>query len=453
MSRYLLRKPRLPLLAGRFSRLRWRTRLTLWSAACLAGLAVAGFAELSDIVQAWFFSLYGGHRWLPLLLTPAAGMAAVWATTRYFPNTQGSGIPQVIAATKLAEQNLPVAGLVSLRIAVGKIVLGALALFGGFSAGREGPSVQVAASIVHSARRLLPKRRALRESDLILAGGAAGIAAAFNTPLAGIVFAIEELSRRLESRTSGVLITSVIIAGLTAVGLQGDYTYFGALHVGTVSWQIVWPVIVCGLVGGVLGGIFSFLLILPQKCAHWPLWRWRAAHPVRFAGLCGVAVALIGFASGGASFGSGYGVTSSAIAGTTVLSWDEPFAKFLATVASYYSGIPGGIFAPCLAVGAGLGFDVARLLDVAGSAHPIVALCMAAFLAAVTQSPITSAVIVMEMINNHGMVVSLMAGALIARAVSSRFGPELYHRLAAGFLDRELKRLPAGNPALSEATT
>ena len=93
------------------------------------------------------------------------------------------------------------------------------------------------------------------------------------------------------------------------------------------------------------------------------------------------------------------------------------------------------------------------LLDVAGSAHPIVALCMASFLAAVTQSPITSAVIVMEMINNHGMVVSLMAGALIARAVSSRFGPELYHRLSLGFLDRELKRLPANQQAASEATT
>ncbi|HEX8988465.1 MAG TPA: chloride channel protein [Rhodocyclaceae bacterium] len=412
---------------------RWRTRAVLWLAAGIAGLVVAGFAALSDLVQAWFFRAYASWAWLPFLLTPLSGMGVVWATNRYFAGIQGSGIPQVIAATRLAALQQPVAHLVSLRIAFGKIVLGAVALLGGFSAGREGPSVQVAASILHSAHTLLPFRRALRESDLLLAGGAAGIAAAFNTPLAGIVFAIEELSRRLESRTSGVLISSVVIAGLIAIGLEGDYKYFGALHVGAISWTIVWPVLVCGFLAGIAGGLFSRLLLLPQKCAACPLWQWRARHPVAFAGACGLVVAMIGWATGGATFGSGYAITSSAMSGQTVLGWSEPIAKFAATVVTYYSGIPGGIFAPCLAVGAGFGFDIAQLLGQA-EAHPIVALCMAAFLAAVTQSPITAAVIVMEMIDNHGMVISLMAAALLARAVSSRFGPELYQQLALGFM-------------------
>ncbi len=443
--RHLLPRGRLAALTSRLSRLRWRTRLTLWFAAAAAGLVVAAFAQLSDLVQGWFFRLHDGRPWLPFLLTPAAGMVVVWATTAFFPGIQGSGIPQVIAAARLAAANRAVTRLVSLRIAVGKVVLGALALFGGFSAGREGPSVQVASSLIHAAHRFLPRRLALRESDLILAGGAAGIAAAFNTPLAGIVFAIEELSRRLESRTSGVLISSVIIAGLMAVALEGNYVYFGAIRVGKVGVDILPSLLAAGLVGGVLGGIFARLLMLPQKCAHWPLWRWRAAHPVRFAGLCGLVVAGIGWLSGGATFGSGYSVTSSAMAGTTVLHWSEPFAKFLATVASYYSGIPGGIFAPCLAVGAGLGFDVARLLGVT-AAHPVVALCMAAFLAAVTQSPITAAIVVMEMIDNHGMVVSLMAAALIAKAVSSRFGPELYQQLALGFAPPAPPLRPASAP-------
>lgn len=372
---------------------------------------------------------------MPFLVTPLVGMGVVWATNRYFPGTQGSGIPQVIAATRLASLRRPVASLVSLRIAFGKIALGAAALLAGFSAGREGPSVQVAASIIHSAHRLLPFRRALRESDLILAGGAAGIAAAFNTPLAGIVFAIEELSRRLESRTSGVLISSVVIAGLIAIALEGDYKYFGALHVSAISWNIIWPILFCGFVAGIAGGLFSRLLLLPQKCPSWALWQWRLRHPVVFAGACGLAVALLGWATDGATFGSGYSVTSSALAGKTELGWAEPIAKFAATVITYFSGIPGGIFAPCLAVGAGLGFDLAHLLGYVET-HPIVALCMTAFLAAVTQSPITAAVIVMEMIDNHAMVLSLMACALLAKAVSSRFGPELYQQIALGFMER-----------------
>jgi H+/Cl- antiporter ClcA len=426
-------------LVGRLGPTRWRIRLTLWLAASAAGLTVAAFAELSDLVQAWFFGLYATRNWIPFLLTPAMGMAVVWATNRYFPGIQGSGIPQVIAAAKLVAAGDSVKSLVSLRIAFGKILLGAAALFGGFSAGREGPSVQVAASIIHAAHGSLPLRRVLREADLIIAGGAAGIAAAFNTPLAGIVFAIEELSRRLESRTTGILISCVIIAGLIAIGLEGDYKYFGVLHVEPISWAIIWPVLACGFIGGVAGGIFSRLLILPQKYASWGIWQWRARRPVAFAGACGLVVAIIGWASGGDSFGSGYTVTSNALAGTTVLGWGEPIAKFAATVVTYYSGIPGGIFAPCLAIGAGLGFDVAHLLGYA-SAHPIVALCMAAFLAAVTQSPITAAVIVMEMIDNHGMVISLMATALIARAVSSRFGPELYQQLALGFVGQRQDR-------------
>jgi H+/Cl- antiporter ClcA len=422
-------------LAGRLRGARWKTRIALWLAAGVAGTVVAGFAELSDLVQASFFPLYEGSAWLPFLLTPASGMAVVWLTIRYFNGIQGSGIPQVIAATRLVSAGHPVTSLVSLRIAFGKVALGAVALFGGFSAGREGPSVQVAASILHSAHGALPFRRALREADLILAGGAAGIAAAFNTPLAGIVFAIEELSRRLESRTSGVLISSVVIAGLVAIAFEGDYKYFGALHVGVISWTILWPIVFCGFVAGIAGGIFSRLLLLPQKYATRPLWQWRARHPVLFAGICGLVVALIGWFSGGVTFGSGYAITSSALAGTATLGWGEPIAKFAATVASYYSGIPGGIFAPCLAIGAGLGFDIAQILGFAGT-HPIVALCMAAFLAAVTQSPITASVIVMEMIDNHGMVISLMAVALIAKAVSSRFGPELYQQLALGFMDQ-----------------
>ncbi|MDD5250768.1 MAG: chloride channel protein [Rhodocyclaceae bacterium] len=418
---------------GPFSSMRWRTRLVLWSAAAIAGLVVVGFAKLADIALGTFFQITAGRPWLPFLLAPSLGMATVWLTRRHVPGAQGSGIPQVIAARREVAQGRAVAALVSLRIGFGKIALGALALVGGFSAGREGPSVQVAASIMQAAHRFLPHTRALRAQDLILAGGAAGVAAAFNAPLAGIVFAVEELGRRLETRTSGVLMSTVILAGLVAIALMGNYNYFGHVKAYDAGRSLVLPVLFCGVVCGVLGGTFSRLLLWPQKMPQFCLWRCRRAHPVLFAGACGLLVALIGWLGDGLSYGSGYGITARIVSGEVMAPWHAPVTRYLATLVTYHSGIPGGLFAPSLAVGGALGSTIAQALGPGTDVIPVVVLCMAGFLAAVTQSPITAAIIVMEMIDGHSMVISLMGVTLIARAVSARMGPELYQQLATSF--------------------
>ncbi|MBM9485407.1 chloride channel protein [Pseudomonas sp. R11F] len=420
------------LLRRRFASVRWRTRVTLWVAATCAGLLVVMFARLADLALMQFAQQTAGRPWLPFIYTPLVGMLVVWLTTRFFAGAQGSGIPQVIAATRLAHQGKPVSRLVSLRIAFAKIGLGTLALTGGFSAGREGPSVQVAASIMHFFHRYLPNARVIRPEDLILAGGAAGIAAAFNTPLAGVAFAVEELGRKLETRTSGVLLSTIILSGMVAIAIQGNYNYFGHLDVQDVSLTIIAPAVAAGIGCGLLGGLFSRMLLWPQRHQRFALWEWRRAHPVWFAGGCGLIVAVLGALSGGLSFGSGYGITSQIIVSDIGLPWHAPITRFLATVVTYFSGIPGGIFAPSLAVGAAVGANAAEFFNVA--AQPMIALCMVGFLAAVTQSPITAAIIVMEMIDSHGMVISLMGVALIAKAVSARMGPELYQQLARGFL-------------------
>ena len=116
--------------------------------------------------------------------------------------------------------------MLSARIAVGKILLTLLGLASGASIGREGPTVQVGASIMYALGRLLRLPRLELQRALVLAGGAAGIAAAFNTPLAGVVFAIEELSHSFEARTSGTVLTAVVIAGITTLALVGNYTVF-----------------------------------------------------------------------------------------------------------------------------------------------------------------------------------------------------------------------------------
>lgn len=419
---------------GPWSGLRWRTRAILWTFSAMAGLIVVLFAKMADAAMAIFFMIDKPYPWAALLLTPFVGMLTVWATIRYFPGSQGSGIPQVIAATKNSIQHKPVNGLISLRIAFGKVMLGAFALVGGFSSGREGPSVQVASSILHFSHRFFPHSRAIRESDMILAGGAAGIAAAFNTPLAGIVFAVEELGRRLEARTSGVLISTIILSGLVSIALLGNYNYFGRISVTEVHLSIMIPIMVCGIFCGLLGGLLSKLLLWPQQYPDFVFWKWRANHPVLFAGLCGLLVAVIGLMVNGASFGSGYLITRQLVNGEVSLTWYAPLARYLAILLTYFSGIPGGIFSPSLSVGASIGSSLSVLFSADVSAASVITLCMAAFLAAVTQSPITSAIIVMEMVDGHGMLLSLMAVTLIAKAVSSRISTELYQQLAKGFL-------------------
>lgn len=415
---------------------RWRTRLTLWIAAVAAGLAVVGFAKLAELALDVFFGLTTRYAWLPFLLTPAVGMLSVWCTLRYFPGAQGSGIPQVIAARRLAAGGNPVTGLLSLRLAAGKVLVGAFALLGGFSSGREGPSVQIAASILHAAHRWLPYTRAVRASDLILAGGAAGIAAAFNTPLAGIVFAIEELGRRLEARTSGVLLSTIIFSGMVAIALLGNYNYFGNIKVAPQNITLAIPVLIGGVVCGLLGGLFSYLMQLPQNKSTMAIWVWRRKHPIAFAGICGLLVAIIGWAGGGLSFGSGYSITAQAVSGEVTLPWHAPITRYLATILSYYSGIPGGIFAPSLAVGGALGGAVSGFFGEIGNGA-LMAIFMAGFLAAVTQSPLTSAIIVMEMIDGHEMVIALIAVSFLAKIVSARISPELYQHLSLDWLGRQ----------------
>jgi len=184
-------------------------------------------------------------------------MAIVWMTNRWFSGAGGSGIPQTIAALQVDDHHVAYTSFVSLKLAVGKIALGVGALATGYSAGREGPSVQVGASIMHAFRRFLPAGFVVHPKHLILAGGAAGISAAFNTPLAGVVFAIEELGRRFEQKTNGVVITAIVLSGLVSISLQGNYTYFGNISVGIIDGTIIVPVIVCAIVCGIFGGIFS----------------------------------------------------------------------------------------------------------------------------------------------------------------------------------------------------
>jgi H+/Cl- antiporter ClcA len=278
--------------------------------------------------------------------------------------------------------------------------------------------------------RLSPRR----QPGLILAGAAAGVAAAFNTPLAGIVFGIEEMSRTFETRTSSLIIGTVIAAGLTSLALMGNYAYFGTTPIALRSGVDWLAVPLCGVVGGAMGGLFSRIVItMARGTVHSKVGALKQ-HPLLFALLCGLAVAICGIVSGDMIYGTGYAQVKSAL--ETGMPLPESFGvlKFLATIFAAISGIPGGIFSPSLAVGAGLGANVAALFHEAPLA-PIMLLGMVSYFAGVVQAPITAFVIVTEMTDNHAMVVPLMAASLIAYGTSRLICEEgIYHALAKGFV-------------------
>ncbi|MEO7057736.1 MAG: chloride channel protein [Caldimonas sp.] len=419
----------------------WLTRALVIAFAALAGLTVVAFTWLTDLAFATFQRIAAIGWWMPLLWMPLVTAAVVWVTRRYAPGAAGSGIPQVMATLDTAVATGDIRLFVSLRLAFAKFMLTAAGLLAGLSLGREGPSVQIAAGIMHSVRRWLPERTAITEHGLLIAGGAAGIAAAFNAPLAGVMFAIEELSRRPEQRSSGLLVAAIVLAGLMAVSVYGNSTYFGVIEVPAVGWSLLWPGLLVTLVSGVVGGLFSRLLLRSLSGSGEPILEWRRRHPVAFAAGCGAAVALIALATEGATLGSGYQYTRGLLDGTHSAPVVYAFGKFLATWLTVWSGVPGGLFAPALAIGAGLGNDVALLVgNIDHSA--LIALGMVGFLAAVTQAPLTSFIIVMEMIDGHAMVLSLMACALVASLVSRLLGPPLYGALAHA----QLVRLPRASP-------
>jgi len=412
----------------------WKAHLTFIVGGTIVGLFATFMAVSSEWANNLFRTGVEHYPWLPFIVSPAGLILVLWLTRKFFPGSEGSGIPQVMAALELGHENER-GILLSIRIALGKVLLCVLGLLSGASIGREGPTVHIGASIMFSLRHWVRFRLYDMERVLILTGGAAGVAAAFNTPLAGIVFGIEELSRSFEVRTRGLMLTGVMVASIFAIAIQGNYTYFGHSSALIGLQDSLLPVIICGTMGGIFGGLFSFLLLKGNALVA----PWRASKPVIVAGLCGLSIAIIGYYSGNLTYGTGYDEASRVVTHGESLGHQYAYLKLLATVISYISGIPGGIFAPSLATGAGIGAQVADWLQV----YPVGALVlfgMVGYFSGVVQAPITAFVIVIEMTDKNELILPMMVTAFIGTAISKMICPTpIYSTLANSFLPEDKK--------------
>ena len=322
--------------------------------------------------------------------------------------------------------------LVTLRAAAAKAALTLGILLAGGSAGREGPTVQLSAAVMVAVHRVL---RVPLSAGVYIAGGAAGVAAAFNTPLAGVAFAIEELAAAYEQRVAILVMGAVMIAGLVSLGVAGDYIYFGemreTLPLARGAARLPrWRASPEASAGGTVQPSSPRV----RQRAHAAGSARLTARPVVFAAHCAGSPSRCSvWSSGGLTWGTGYDATKAARRGPRAAACGSASAKFGAALATALSGAPGGIFAPSLAVGAGVGNLLTPLFpnDPSGA---IVLLGVTGYFVGVVRAPLTAVIIITETTNSRGMILPLFFTALIAEVASTVVCRErLYHGLAKGF--------------------
>jgi len=353
---------------------------------------------------------------LVFALCPVGFAIIVFLTRKVFPGAQGSGIPQATAALKMHDV-ADVDSVLSLRIAVGKFLLTLLGFLVGASIGKEGPTVQIGCAAMNICGRIGLRRTHALQRILILAGGAAGITCAFNAPIAGVVFAIEEMARSFNEEQSRAIILAAFASGVTLLVVLGYQPYFGVSRAELpLSW--IWLLVpLCALIGGLAGGLFAQILATPARFMPGPVNRLALRHPVSFAALCGLLLAIIGFLSHGQVFDASYGEARDVLLGGVLVPPQFAPLKYLATLVSYLSGIPGGIFAPSLAVGVGLGTEFAHVVP----GLPVAAFAMvgmAGYFSGVVQAPLTATAIVIEMTSNPAMTVPVGIAAILGTLAS-----------------------------------
>lgn len=358
-----------------------------------------------------------------LFLSPLLFVLSLFIVKKIAPGASGSGIPQVMACIEKSHSHLASIFL-TMRVLAVKVISSVLVMFAGGGIGREGPSLQISAAIAHNVGLLFNRAGiAVKTDQLYIAGAASGLAAAFNTPIGGIVYAIEELSHEHMKKYKDVLLLAVVIAGFTAQLLIGNYLYLGYPKVTTtLSFGMLLTVSIVSVMAGILGAMFSKILTR--------LIAWRISKTFNqqliIAGAIGLAMVGIYYFFGARAIFSGNESINFILFVEEEIPFSEVFFRFSSPLLTSMTGVAGGIFAPSLSAGAVFGGMMAQLTD--PSLRTILGLSgMIGFLTGVTRSPITSFVLVFEMTDRHSAVLGMMFAAFFSSLGSNILGDKSFY--------------------------
>src|SRR4051794_33372190 len=385
----------------------------------LVGLVVVAFILLTGRLAALMYPAAGGGTWRRILVPTLGALLTGYLLYRYFPLARGSGIPQTRAALFIHD------GRISLRSVVGKFLCCSTSLASGIALGREGPSVYIGSGLASVIARKLGLSKNQVKS-LVPVGGAAALSAAFNTPIAAVLFTLEEIMGDLHAPVLGSVVLASATAWMVLHLVLGDEPLF---HVS--PYHLVHPVellmyAVLGIVGG-LGSVAFVKLLLGLRrrflaMPHHTAW----LQPV--AG--GLVVGIMGFFMPQV-LGVGYDQVDRVLAGDLVLRTVAILAvlKIIATAFCYASGNAGGIFGPSLFIGAMLGAavgSVAHLIMPGYTAGPgaYALVGMGTAFAGIVRAPLTSVIMIFELTRDYSIIVPLMLSNLIAFFISHRLQPQ-----------------------------
>ncbi|AFZ25058.1 chloride channel protein EriC [Cylindrospermum stagnale PCC 7417] len=399
--------------------------------ASVIGLVAALSAVFLKVGSGWLgtWRVHTTHLLPAWLVLPIIGLSfgflAGWLVQRFAPEAAGSGIPQVKATLANVPVNL------SWRVAIVKLLSAIVALGSGITLGRQGPTVQVGAGLAAGMSRLVPTSPDHRR-QMVAAGAGAGLAAAFNAPIAGVLFIVEELLQDLSGLTLGTAIIASFIGGVVSRLLGGGSLELN-LELAKSSSQFSLPEIpaflLLGILAGLLGALFNRGLIFSIKLYQ----RLHISLPLRVAlagCISGIVVAMLP-----EYFRDNTGLREYVITGDAHFSLAAIafIAQFFLTLVAFGSGAPGGIFAPSLILGSCLGHLVGvsefYLLGV-GSPTTFALAGMGGFFSAVSKVPITAIVIVFEMTTDFNLVLPLMIVSVTAYLIAEKVVPgSLYNKL------------------------
>jgi CIC family chloride channel protein len=391
----------------------------------LTGLVVVAFIVLTERLGMRLYPV-GGAPWRRLLFPVVGSLGIGYLLYRYFPNARGSGVPQTKAALFARE------GRITLRTVLGKFFCTSATLASGIPLGREGPSVQVGAGIGSVLGRFLGLRSE-QVKNLIPVGAAAAIAAAFNTPLAAVVFSLEEIMGDLHAPVMGAVVLASATAWMVLRLFLGNHPLFAV-----PQYQLVHPAefavyAVLGVAGGLVSVAFTKLLLgIRMRFLCFPqntVWLQPVAGGL-LVGLMGWFVPQV--------MGVGYGYVGDALNGRMAFNLMLLLValKLFAVTASYASGNAGGIFGPSLFIGAMLGGSVGTLAHhlfptytATPGAYALVG--MGAVFAGIVRAPMTSVLMIFEMTQDYAVIVPLMIANLVSLFIASRLQQEpIYEALA-----------------------
>jgi len=408
------------------------------------GLGTVLFIKLIALVQQVFFesgvsSLSFLGRGLFILAPLIGGLLAGPVISFFAKEAKGHGVPEVMQAIALR------GGRIRPRVVVAKVIASALCIGSGGSAGREGPIVQVGAALGSTIGQWLHLSEA-RLRNLIACGAAAGIAATFNAPIAGVVFAMEIILGELHLGDLGNVIIAAVSASTVARIFLGDHPAFVIPNYGVKTpWEVLLYALLGMLAALTAVGFIRLLYWFEDRFDHWrfPDALKPAVGGLLLGGLAFVYPMVLRQTQGlplhanlPEVFGTGFGTIESALMGTLPfgLLLALVFLKPLATSFTLGSGNSGGVFAPALFIGAALGGAFGRIVEIiapGATAGPgaFAVVGMAAVFAGAARAPFTAILIVFEMTGDYRMIVPLMAGVIVSLILAERLHRESIYTL------------------------